>query len=253
MKIPPIDLSKFIQLLKSEGSTELFAATTGKLRGLVLVKEWNNILSIIEKEIVPLLKKGCDANSLVAPAQKIAKSASSLAAFAAEILSFVPGPIGILCSLALAIGCFSTGNIVGGFFELLGCIPGGKVAGKSASKLFPKIEKIMIEMVQSNNKLKVIVETSSKSQKAVIDFFEKHAPKAKTKTKPEIGYSYGIRTPIEVQKSGNMPHLDEAIQINMRREAESNMRRNIDSHISPRNYYNPISTNSMIYRLGTNI
>lgn len=245
MKIPPIDLSKFIQLLKSEGSTELFAATTGKLKGLVLVKEWNNILSITEKEIVPLLKKGCDANSLVAPAQKIAKSASSLAAFATEILSFVPGPIGILCSLALAIGCFSTGNIVGGFFELLGCIPGGKVAGKSASKLFPKIEKIMIEIAQSNQSLRVIIETSSKQQKAVIEFFEKYAPKTKLKSKPEIGYEYGVKTPLNPKHSGNMPSLEEAIRINMSREQKTHIPTNP-------NYYYPVSTNSMIYRLGTN-
>ncbi len=246
MKIPPIDLSKFIQLLKSEGSAELRAALGTKLRGLTLFREWDNILMLIEKEVIPLLNKGCDAKSLIAPAQKIAKSASALAALSAEILSFVPGPIGIICSLALAIGCFSTGNIAGGLFELLGCIPGGKVAGKGASKLFPKIEKIMIELVQSNHTLKVIVETSSKQQKVVTEFFQKYAPKTKPKTKPEVGYGYGVRTEISSTKAGNMPSLEEAFKINMSRETRT--------HIPPtKNYYSPESANSMIYRLGTNI
>lgn len=201
MKIPPIDLSSFILLIKSEGRAELTAVTKGKFGSLSLFREWDNILSILEKEVVPLLTKGCDAKSLIAPAQKIAKSATALAALAAEVLSFVPGPIGIICSVALAIGCFSTGNIVGGLFELLGCIPGGKVAGKGASKLFLKIEKIMIEIVQSNQALRVIVETSSKQQKLVVEFFKKHSPKAKPKTKTEVGYGYGVRTPAQGQPS----------------------------------------------------
>lgn len=204
MKIPPIDLSKFLQLLKSEGRAEMNIASAPKLgeltRGvkpnnLALFREWDNIIFILEKEVIPLLSKGCEAKSLVAPAQKLAKSAGALSLIASEVLSFVPGPVGIICSLINAIVCFSTGNIVGGLFELLGCIPGGKVVGKGASKLFPKIEKIMIELVQSNHALKVIVETSSKQQKVVVEFFEKYAPKTKPKPKPEVGYGYGARIP----------------------------------------------------------
>lgn len=245
MKIPPIDLSKFLRLLKSEGRSELLAAAGTKLGSMTLLREWDNILVVMEKEIIPLLNKGCDAKSLIAPAQKIAKSTSALAAMAAEVLSFVPGPIGIICSLALAIGCFSTGNIVGGLFELLGCIPGGKVAGKGASKLFPKIEKILIEIVQSNHQLCVIVETASKQQKVVVEFFEKYAPKAKPKPKAAVGYGYGVRTEINPTKTGNMPSLEEAIKINMGRESRTHIPTN-------KNYYYPESTNSMIYRLGTN-
>lgn len=246
MKIPPIDLSKFIQLLKSEGSAELRAATGARLGGITLFREWNNILVVMEKEVIPLLNKGCDVKNLVAPAQKITKSVGALTALATQILSFVPGPIGIVCSLALAIGCFSTGNIVGGLFELLGCIPGGKVAGKATSKLFPKIEKIMIEIVQSNRTLKVIVETSSKQHEVVTKFFQKYAPKTQPKVKPEVGYGYGVRAEINTPKTGNMPSLEEAIKINMSREART--------HIPPttKNYHYPESTNSMIYRLGTN-
>lgn len=254
MKIPPIDLSKFLQLLKSEGRAEMSIASAPKfgeltrgvkLNNLALFKEWDNIILILEKEVIPLLRKGCEAKSLVAPAQKLAKSAKTLSLIASEVLSFVPGPVGIVCSLINAIVCFSTGNLVGGLFELLGCIPGGKVAGKGASKLFPKIEKILIEIAQSNHTLKAIVETSSKQQKVVVEFFEKYAPKAKPKAKPEVGYDYGIRTPINTPKTGNMPSLEEAIHINMGREPKT--------HIPAyKNYYYPESTNSMIYRLGTN-
>ncbi len=243
MKIPPIDLSKFLHLLKSEGIIELRAAAGTKLCSLALFKEWDNIILILEKEVIPLLSKGCEVKSLVVPAQKLAKSATAISLFASQVLSFVPGPVGIVCSLINAIVCFSTGNIVGGLFELLGCIPGGKVAGKGASKLYPKIEKIMIEIVQNNHALKVIVEASSKPQKVVVEFFEKHAPK--TKPKPKVGYDYGIRTELYPPKTGNMPSLEEAIEINMRRD--------MPTHIPqpPKNYYYPESINSMIYRLST--
>lgn len=245
MKIPPIDLNKFLHLLKSEGSAELRVAAGTKLGGMTLLREWNNIILVIEKEVIPLLSKGCEAKSLLGPAQKLAKSAGALSLLASQVLSFVPGPVGIICSLINAIVCFSTGNIVGGLFELLGCIPGGKVAGKGASKLFPKIEKIMIEMVQSNQALKVIVETSSKPQKVVVEFFEKYSPKAKPKPKAEVGFEYGIKTPYTTPKTGNMPSLEEAIKINMGREAKTHIPTN-------KSYYYPESTNSMIYRLGTN-
>ena len=77
MKIPPIDLGKFVNLLKSEGSAELRAATVAKLGSLSLFREWDNILMILEKEVIPLLNKGCEAERLIAPAQKLAKSAGA--------------------------------------------------------------------------------------------------------------------------------------------------------------------------------
>ena len=80
MKIPPIDLSKLLLLLKSEGRIELMNAASRKLGALTLLREWDNILTVLEKEVIPLLSKGCEAKSLLAPAQKIAKSAQALAA-----------------------------------------------------------------------------------------------------------------------------------------------------------------------------
>ena len=202
MKIPPIDLSKLVHLLKSEGRAEMRVASAPKFgeltRGvmpdnLALFKEWDNIILVLEKEVLPLLNKGCEAKSLAAPAQKLAKSAGALSLMASQVLSFVPGPVGIVCSVVNEVVCFSIGDIVGGLFELLGCIPGGKAAAKGASKLFPKIEAIMIEVVQSNHKLKGIVETSRNAQKSVVAFFEKYAPKTTPRPKPEVGYGYGTR------------------------------------------------------------
>lgn len=205
MRLPAIDLSGLIKLLKSEGRSELAAVTpkskfgeitAGKstINGLTLFSEWDNIILILEKEVIPLLSKGCDTRALLGPAQRLGKSVGSLSLMASQVLSFIPGPIGIICSIVNAIVCFSTGNVVGGLLELLGCIPGGKVAGKAASKLFPKIEKILIEMVQSNHALKIIVETSSHQARIVTEFFEKYASKAKPK-KVEIGQGYGARIP----------------------------------------------------------
>lgn len=103
----------------------------------------------------------------------------------------------------------------------------------------------MIEMIQSNKDLKVIIETSSKKHVAVTEFFEKYGPKTKSKAKTEVGHEYGIRTVISSKKTGNMPSLDEALEINMRREAPTHIHTNI-------NYYYPESINSMLYRLSTN-
>lgn len=212
MKIPPIDLSKLVQLLKSEGKAELTVTRTQSGTAKAgchvlsnpfhpLLLEWDNIIVILEKEVIPLLNKGCEVKALATPAQKLAKSVGSISLMASQVLGFVPGPIGIICSIVNAIVCFSTGNVVGGFFELLGCIPGGKVAGKASSKLFPKIEKILIEVVESNHSLKVVIETSTRQQKAVTEFFKKYGPKAKPKNKPEVGQGYGVRNPAQEQPS----------------------------------------------------
>ena len=136
VKFPPIDLTEFVLLLRSEGKAELSIALKGNLSFIRILREWDNILRILEVEIVPVLKKGGDIKMLVKPAQNLAKSASFLASTASQVLSFVPGPIGMVCSLINAVVCFCTlpfpVNIGNGMLELLGCIPGGKVAGKLA-------------------------------------------------------------------------------------------------------------------------
>lgn len=217
MKLPAIDLSELVKLLEKEGGTELRVAAGPKfgetIKGVSanskLIKEWDNIILILEKEIIPLLSKGCEMEHLVAPAKKLAKSAGTLSLIAADVLSFVPGPIGIVCSLALAISCFSVGNIPGGFFELLGCIPGGKVAGKASSKLFPKVEKILIDFAKSNPSFKFFFNEGSKQSKKVLEFFEKHAPKNKV-PKADVGKGYGVRAPNESISNGTLNPAIEA-------------------------------------------
>ena len=147
-KLPPIDLSDFLKLLKAEGRSELHAASLTKMGGLTIMREWDNILRELEK-IIPKLAEGAEVSSLKAPILELAKSATALASLTSQILSFVPGPVGMVCSAINAIVCFCTlpfpVNIGNGMLELLGCIPGGKVAGKMA----PKVEKILLKAIEN--------------------------------------------------------------------------------------------------------
>ena len=228
MKLPPIDFSKLVNLLKKEGGAELGTLKPtpqpGKLMGALgmapVLEEWNKIIRILELEIVPLLAKGCESKLLVAPAKKLASSAGHLSLMASQILSFVPGPIGILCSLINAIVCFSTGNVVGGFLELLGCVPGAKAGVKGGTKLFKEVKKIVTEMLQNNKSLWEIIEAGGKGAekldyviaelekrgftadraeklKAIIDqSVSKIGPKPSAKIDtPKIGCQYGMKKP----------------------------------------------------------
>jgi hypothetical protein len=175
-KLPPIDLREFLALLKSEGWTELSAACASKFRGMTLMREWDNIIIALD-EIVVELAKGAEIKKIIGPANKLAKSAASLSLFASQVLSFVPGPVGIVCSLINAIVCFCTMpfpiNIGNGFLELLGCIPGGKVAGKLA----PKFEKILMRTLEKSPELRIKIQEAEEIAKKVKDFSEKVSKK----------------------------------------------------------------------------
>lgn len=215
-KFPPIDLTDFVRLLKSEGRSELSVACKGNLLTLRLFTEWDNIIRILETELVPALKKGGDISILAKPAQNLAKSAGVLASMASQVLSFVPGPIGMVCSAINAIVCFCTlpfpVNIGNGMLELLGCIPGGKVAGKLA----PKMERILLKAIENSPELSKAIKESEKIAKAVKCFAEKASKKvAKAPSKPvikpntsNVGHYHNI------QSTGNMPSLEEAMRIN---------------------------------------
>ena len=95
-----------------------------------LLRLWDNLLLQLDKVAVQL-EKG-DVKSIINTTKDLVNSVTALQVYIAtafvEIGSFVPGPVGIMCSLALAIGCFATGNISGGFLNLLGAIPFAKCA-----------------------------------------------------------------------------------------------------------------------------
>lgn len=154
MHIPPIDLSPLLKILKREGVEEIQTAYKAQNNPFCpIMFEWNNILHILEGELIPQLAKGGDLSSLVPAAQALQKSATTLSLAASQALSFVPGPIGIVCSIINAIVCFSSGQILPGIMELLGCIPGAKFGIKGASKILPKIGDEVVSIVSKNTEL----------------------------------------------------------------------------------------------------
>lgn len=216
-KFPPIDLTDFVRLLKGEGKTELCTACLGKGNAsFKILSEWDNILRVLETEIVPALAKGGDIKVLVKPVQNLAKSAGVLASMASQVLSFVPGPVGMVCSAINAIVCFCTlpfpVNIGNGMLELLGCIPGGKVAGKLA----PKVEKILMKVIENSPELSKAIKEGEKIAKVVKRFAEKATKKVNTmpvkpNVKPQtanVGYYNNL------QQTNHFPSLEEAIRIN---------------------------------------
>lgn len=154
MKIPPIDLSDVLKILKSEGKTELTNAANGKIGaalGLAPVyKEWDEILIILSRELIPTLKKGGELSTFLPLAKKLSKSAANLSLMASQVLSFIPGPIGIICSIINAIVCFCSGNIPGGLLELIGCIPGVKMGVKGGSKIVEKVGVMILNILKKN-------------------------------------------------------------------------------------------------------
>lgn len=96
----------------------------------VILSKWDNVLYKLDN-VANKLKKG-NSDDIIEAVTELSKSIADLQLFilsiATEVGSFVPGPIGIVCSIALAIGCFAIGDIPGGFLNLIGAIPGAKLA-----------------------------------------------------------------------------------------------------------------------------
>ena len=109
---------------------------------------WDDILRGFDSVAINLRKDNPQElyKALKNVTAKCGELTSLLTGIVVEAGSYIPGPIGIVCSLCLAITCFATGNVLGGFMNLLGCIPCGKAVGKSgklfASRLVPKMEAI---------------------------------------------------------------------------------------------------------------
>ncbi len=96
----------------------------------VVLGKWDDILGLLDKLAVTLKKGNID--DIIDVAKDLSKSIADIQMFllsaAAQVGSFIPGPIGIVCSLALAVGCFAVGDIPGGLMNLVGAIPGAKLA-----------------------------------------------------------------------------------------------------------------------------
>ncbi len=94
---------------------------------------WNGIIKDLEQVAKHI--KNDNTPELLKCLKKITSKTTDLtkilSGLVVEMGSYIPGPIGIVCSLCLAITCFASGNILGGFMNLFGCIPCGKVVGKS--------------------------------------------------------------------------------------------------------------------------
>lgn len=96
----------------------------------MILSRWDNVLLKLDDVAIKLQKGKPD--DIIKAVTELSKSIADLQLFilsiATELGSFIPGPIGIVCSLALAIGCFAVGDIPGGFLNLVGAIPGAKFA-----------------------------------------------------------------------------------------------------------------------------
>lgn len=94
----------------------------------MILSRWDNVLLKLDDVAIKLQKGNPD--DIIKAVGELSKSIADLQLFilsiATELGSFIPGPIGIVCSLALAIGCFAVGDIPGGFLNLVGAIPGAK-------------------------------------------------------------------------------------------------------------------------------
>lgn len=161
-------------ILRTEGSSELFKAFEGnklaKAAGLdkVLAK-WEKLLVSLD-DVVEQLAKGGDISLLAGKAKTLGLAVGELALLTSEALSFIPGPVGIVCSLVNAIVCFSSGNIVGGLLELLGCIPGAKAGTKGASVLMNKVGGRIVKAISEAPELAKILKEVKELEKLASKF-----------------------------------------------------------------------------------
>lgn len=104
--------------------------------------EWKLLIQDLDKLSGKITKSGL-SSSLKGDAMSIVYHCESLTKIMGPLLieggSFVPGPIGIVCSLGLAIADFATGNVFGGIINLLGCIPFAKAGIKTIKPLINNI------------------------------------------------------------------------------------------------------------------
>ncbi|MBQ3536380.1 MAG: hypothetical protein IJA57_06460 [Alistipes sp.] len=166
MRIPPIDLTDIIKILKREGADELTSSLRSpggySIGTIGILAEWNKIIKVLEFDLIPQLAKGGEIGNLLPAAKALSKSVGALSLMASQFLSFVPGPIGIVCSIINAIVCFTSGNIIGGLLELLGCIPGAKFGVKGGCKIATTIGNKVIKLIEKNPELAKVLKNWEK-------------------------------------------------------------------------------------------
>lgn len=150
VKFPALNLSEIVDILKTEGSAEIGTIAKTLFKDTKVFDSWDRIMRILEFNIIPVLAKGGDISSIRPFLGILVKEGKILADAFTAVGSFIPGPIGIACSLIRAIACFYGGNIPMGLLELLGCIPGAKLASKGGTKIAGKIGERMMVAIKKN-------------------------------------------------------------------------------------------------------
>lgn len=112
-------------------------------------REWSLTLKEIENIAQRIASEGINP-SLLENARSVAMHCEKIAKMVGPLLveggSFIPGPVGIVCSLALAIADFAVGNFFGGFMNILCCVPFAKAGCKV---LLPTLKKIVADLLKN--------------------------------------------------------------------------------------------------------
>lgn len=108
-----------------------------------IINDWNRLLEALGQASEKLAK----GEQIGAELASIRHLATSLGGCVVEFGSMLPGPIGIACSLGLAIACLIPPfDILGFVLNLMGCIPFAKAGLKTAK---PLIENLIREALKS--------------------------------------------------------------------------------------------------------
>lgn len=119
-------------LLDELSHTDLKSFLKGAKNQSVILKNWDSLITALKK-ISPKIAKGEDVSGDLV---QIGKLAGSLSKSVADIGSMIPGPIGVACSLALALACLIPPlDLVGLVLNLMGCLPFVKAGAKALRPL----------------------------------------------------------------------------------------------------------------------
>ena len=159
MKFPSLNLSEVIVILKTEGKSDFANVATKLFKDTKVFDSYAHIISILEKNICPVLKKGGNISEIKPFLKPLLKEGVVLSDAFTNVGSMIPGPVGIVCSLIRATICFCEGNIPMGLIELLGCIPGVKY-GLKATPMTTKLVIIMMKAINNNKEFGQFVKSA---------------------------------------------------------------------------------------------